>query len=97
MTEIDRMVAEVRVRLADSEAADPGMVLVTVGCFTGYTPTQESLDTLTAHAQVRGNSLLIIIYHWEVELGSYARTAEQFWGRPRQKPRAGALRGRRRP
>eukprot|EP00240_Pyramimonas_obovata_P000253 CAMPEP_0118924314 /NCGR_PEP_ID=MMETSP1169-20130426/2500_1 /TAXON_ID=36882 /ORGANISM="Pyramimonas obovata, Strain CCMP722" /LENGTH=1526 /DNA_ID=CAMNT_0006865411 /DNA_START=128 /DNA_END=4708 /DNA_ORIENTATION=+ len=54
VTGIDRMVGTACVKLADSAASgpDPGMVLVTVGCFTGYTPTQESLRTLLEHPQV---------------------------------------------
>jgi hypothetical protein len=28
------------------------MVLITIGCFTGYTPTAESLKALTKHPQV---------------------------------------------
>ena len=55
MTEQDRRVAETCVKLADSATTgpDPGMVLVTVNCFTGYAPTQESLQLLKEHPQVR--------------------------------------------
>jgi len=49
------MQAEACVKAADGAleaAGDPGMVLITIGCFTGYTPTAESLKALTKHPQV---------------------------------------------
>jgi len=57
VTDVDLvdMQAEACVKAADGAlvaAGDPGMVLVTIGCFTGYTPTAESLRALTKHPQV---------------------------------------------
>ena len=55
MVAAERIAAATCVKRADSATStmDPGMVLVTVGCFSGYTPTLESLQMLKDHPQVR--------------------------------------------